>query len=138
MNIVNETLITIPGVPIPLKRHRVSKGRTYDPQSDIKEDIYWIIREQIKAFPLKEIVTIELTFFMRIPKSLSKKKQLALDGKPHCKKPDIDNLIKFYLDVCNGVLYKDDSQIYKINATKIYSEKPQTKLIIKYGVSDNV
>ena len=33
--------------------------------------------------------------------------------------------IKGVKDAMNGIVYKDDSQVYKINATKIYSEEPR-------------
>lgn len=41
-------------------------------------------------------------------------------------RPDIDNYIKFYLDVLNGIAYKDDSQIVKIKAVKMYSSPAKT------------
>jgi len=130
---MNKTLVTIPGQPIPLKRHRTSRGRTYDPQAELKETIFWIIRNQIKPDILQEDIKAKLSFFMRIPKYLSNKKKLELLNQPHCKKPDLDNLIKFYLDVCNGLLYKDDAQINTINAKKIYSDNPRTIIEITSG-----
>jgi len=40
--------------------------------------------------------------------------------KNRCKKNDIDNLIKHSLDCLKGVLFKDDSQVKKICATKYF------------------
>ena len=34
--------------------------------------------------------------------------------------PDLDNLLKFSLDLFNGVLYKDDCQVTSIKTTKTY------------------
>ena len=45
-------------------------------------------------------------------------------------KPDIDNLLKFVMDVGNGVLWKDDSQIYKVDMEKIYSVNGYTKITV--------
>lgn len=45
-------------------------------------------------------------------------------------KPDIDNLLKFVMDAGNGVLWKDDSQIYKVDMEKIYSVKGYTNITV--------
>lgn len=60
------------------------------------------------------------------PKSLSKKKQMQLIGKPYPKKPDMDNITKAIQDSLNGLAYKDDNQIVSINAEK------------KYGLADRI
>jgi Holliday junction resolvase RusA-like endonuclease len=44
----------------------------------------------------------------------------------HIKKPDLDNLAKFFLDCSNKLLFNDDSQICELRAKKIYSSKPGT------------
>lgn len=35
------------------------------------------------------------------------------------KSPDVDNLCKFIMDACNGVIYRDDIQVFRLVATKI-------------------
>jgi Holliday junction resolvase RusA-like endonuclease len=65
--------------------------------------------------PLRGPITMDLTFHMPRPKSLSKK------IKVHIKKPDIDNLIKSVLDPLNKLFYHDDSQIIRITASKVYA-----------------
>jgi len=77
-------------------------------------------------------VKIEFEFLMPIPRSLSKKKTEEIVGGPHIKRPDIDNCIKFYCDVCNGLLYKDDSQVYNISAIKRYSDEPKTVIKVAW------
>jgi Holliday junction resolvase RusA-like endonuclease len=67
-----------------------------------------------------------------IPKSMPKDARLkAINGdlRP-TKKPDLDNAIKVHMDALNGIIYKDDSQITKISASKIYSEFPMVEVII--------
>jgi len=46
------------------------------------------------------------------------------------KKPDADNIAKIILDGCNGILYKDDSQIVKLISEKKYSENPRVEVEI--------
>lgn len=44
----------------------------------------------------------------------------------HIVRPDTTNLIKFAEDTLKGIVIEDDSQVYGIVATKIYSETPKT------------
>ena len=79
---------------------------------------------------LNQPIFMSLNFYMQIPESASKKKQDALLGIPHDKRPDLDNLIKFVLDVCNGLLFKDDAQVVKITAAKTWSKIPRTDITL--------
>lgn len=69
--------------------------------------------------------SLEIVFHLPIPKSLSKTKINAINGKPHNKKPDIDNLVKAFLDTAT----KQDSFVYKIKASKFYSLNPKIIII---------
>lgn len=57
---------------------------------------------------------LSITFFMPMPKSWSNKKRLEMLGSPHQQRPDIDNLIKSFLDA----LCEDDSYVYYVEAEK--------------------
>lgn len=131
--------IIIPGKPIPLKRPRLGRNKVYDSQSHIKEMLFWEVSSQLEKpnqlSHFKGPITLDMSFHMPIPK-LSKKKRLALIGQPHIKRPDLDNLIKFYCDVCNVLLYRDDSQVYNIFATKTYELIPKTIIIVRQGERD--
>lgn len=150
-SLMSKLIITIPGKPIPLNRPRFSKGHVYDSQAVIKEDLYWEIKQNVTMYNMargvdfpaslystfKGPVQIHYTFFMPIAKSTSKKRSLVLIDTPHIKKPDTDNILKLYNDVCNGLLYYDDSQIYKLTATKLYSDNPRTEITLTYGESND-
>jgi Holliday junction resolvase RusA-like endonuclease len=87
--------------------------------------------EQAIALIHKLPVITRMTFHMPIPKSLSQKKQKELIGKPHIKKPDRDNLEKFYMDCANGVIWADDALNYRSELVeKIYSDNPRTEMEI--------
>jgi len=66
---------------------------------------------------------------MPIPKSKSSK----LDGTPHYKRPDNDNLQKMYLDCLQmaGNILTDDSIVSEIHAYKVYSKNPRTEIVIE-------
>jgi len=131
--------ISIPGIPLPTRRARHSrrKGKTitYDPLSEEKETIRWQIRSKLSNFELIEgPIELEFKFFMPIPRSTPKKNlQLILDGKiKHTKKPDVDNVMKTYMDCMTGIVYIDDGQVYKVSACKMYSEYPRTEITIRW------
>ncbi len=59
-------------------------------------------------------------------------RQKALDGSIAQHKFDLDNLETFVLDCFNGLFYKDDRQIIKLNSTKYYDLVPRTEITINY------
>ena len=68
-----------------------------------------------------------------VPASWSKAKRArALAGVEwHTSKPDADNVAKAILDACNGVVFRDDSQIVILIATKAFSEEPGVRVVIR-------
>jgi Holliday junction resolvase RusA-like endonuclease len=72
---------------------------------------------------LKTPVSVFLYVRLPVPQSYSNKRRDAcLSGleKP-CKKPDIDNIAKTYLDAMNGVIFVDDTQVIDLHVKKLYS-----------------
>ena len=70
---------------------------------------------------------------MPIPKSMSRKERdIAEKGNlKHLKKPDVDNLIKLYLDVLSELVFEDDNCVSIGQAIKIYSQSPKTVIYIQ-------
>lgn len=87
------------------------------------------VRRQAVANALESILTgpirVELDFFLPRPKAHLKKDGFPKPKTPvwHCKKPDLDNLIKAVTDAITDtqLVWLDDSQICEITATKTYS-----------------
>lgn len=81
-----------------------------------------------RALPL----TLKLTAYYSIPKSVSKKnRQLMIAGKIRpLKKPDADNVMKVVCDALNGVAYADDVQIVTVILDRFYSEYPHLDVSI--------
>ena len=129
--------IIIPGKPIAKKRPRFARrGKfvtTYSDQETEEGKVLWEIRQQRPKKLMEGPISIYLWFGMPIPKSTSKKRfQLMLKGNiRHTKKPDVDNLIKFYLDVMNNEVFEDDKQIFYLSAIKEYTKKPRTEIRIE-------
>lgn len=123
--------IIIPGVPIPQgrMRHR-SLGKhvmTYDPKAKEKKAIREALM-QVKDIPSFEFPRISFLFCMPIPKSTTKK-QMAIYEKgnvKHDKKPDVDNLIKLYLDCLDGIIFHGDQKVSLGSSVKVYHMAPKT------------
>ena len=72
---------------------------------------------------LETPVSVFLYVRLPVPQSYSKKRtEACLSGLERpCKKPDIDNIAKTYLDAMNGVIFKDDTQVVDLHVKKVYS-----------------
>lgn len=73
--------------------------------------------------PIEGRVQVEINASFEVPKSAKKAdKELMLENKINpTKKPDIDNIVKIVLDAMNGIAFKDDTQITKLQVEKTYS-----------------
>jgi len=130
----NKTLV-IPGSPVAQKRPRFSRrlGRAFNSQSEIDNSITWHLASQWAQDALDCPVTLDLVFYVKIPASASKKRKAALQGQPCLKHCDVDNFLKKYLDCGNGVIYKDDAQVWKISARKVWEElDPRTEITVSW------
>ena len=81
---------------------------------------------------LETPVRVFLYVRLPVPQSYSKKRREAcLSGteKP-CKKPDIDNIAKTYLDAMNGVIFVDDTQVVDLHIKKLYSDKAGVDVMV--------
>jgi Holliday junction resolvase RusA-like endonuclease len=82
--------------------------------------------------PLKTPVSVFLYVRLPIPQSYPKKrKEACLNGSEMpCKKPDIDNIAKTYLDAMNGVIFVDDTQVIDLHVKKLYAEKAGVDVMV--------
>ena len=124
--------IILNGNPIPQQRPRFAKysKHIYDPQADLKKKLFPQLLPQIPKELFDDFIFLQMIFYMPFQKSVSKKFIEENFHLPHIKRPDIDNLIKFYLDLMIGFVYTDDCTVAKISAQKVYSNNPRTLIII--------
>ena len=82
--------------------------------------------------PLETPVSVFLYIRHAVPQSYSKKRTKAcLSGlEQPCKKPDIDNIAKTFLDGMNGVVFKDDTQVIDLHVKKVYSAVPGCDVMV--------
>jgi Holliday junction resolvase RusA-like endonuclease len=82
--------------------------------------------------PLKTPVSVFLYVRLPIPQSYPKKrKEACLNGSEMpCKKPDIDNIAKTYLDAMNGVIFVDDTQVIDLHVKKVYATEAGVDVMV--------
>ena len=68
----------------------------------------------------KETVALAMSFYFQKPKSANRKHMTV--------KPDLDKLVRGILDSGTGVLYKDDSQVNVMSATKDYGSPERVEI----------
>lgn len=135
----------IRGKPLPLIRHRSSRGFTYNPssaaQAKFRDSLLQIMPQKhhpkiiddcvsgdapITFFSDSDFLEVSIVFRLKRPKSHfvnstpgeGRIKDKA-PGKFHTSRSDIDNLAKFVLDSLNGLLYADDRQVVSLKAMKM-------------------
>lgn len=106
--------IIIPGEPIAMKRPRVARGHAYNPQYKEKKAaqkqmwVAWMDRDTITA-PLY----LQFTFYV------------SRDNK------DIDNMIKWQMDVMQSIVFKNDLQVKIITAEKLKAKSGETVITVR-------
>lgn len=126
--------IIIPGAPVAQARMRHFRrgGFTgvFDPNGADKKRIRAILS---KVDPMQfENPKISFVFYMPTPKQVPKKLLDAYcsERKKHKKKPDVDNLVKLYLDCLDEIFFAGDQRVTLGPCLKVYSPTPRTVILI--------
>ena len=142
----NEVRIFVKGNPVPKARPRFTKrGFTYDVQGKQKTDFLLQVKSQMPDKLMTGPIQMKCLFKIQRPKSHYRAGKYASKLKPsspvhHIQRPDTDNYAKFCMDCLNGVAYKDDSQVFMLEAHKAwteYGEDPETLIDIMEYLGDS-
>tara|TARA_R100000406_G_scaffold95172_2_gene88741 strand:- start:582 stop:953 length:372 start_codon:yes stop_codon:yes gene_type:complete len=91
---------------------------------------YWRYKDELirqaKDKNYKPGNTLDIEFCIPMPKSWSLKKKAEYAGEPHQNKPDLDNLLKGFLDC----LMDEDKMVHTINARKTWMYEGRGLIII--------
>jgi Holliday junction resolvase RusA-like endonuclease len=129
---------TVYGTPVAQGRPRFSSQggftRAYDPKKskDFKKYVKLVAAENRPKKLLEGPLQLFIRVYKPTLKNFSKKKLAAAESgelRP-VTKPDVDNYVKGIKDACNQILWKDDSQVVELLASKWYSEKPRIEIIV--------
>lgn len=113
-------------------RARLGRYGAYDPQDDKKKSDKWGFALQMREKGFlklhKQPLYLNLVSHVQMPKSWTEAKRNDYRGHPCIVTPDIDNCVKYYCDVLNGIAYEDDSHISHLWAEKIYWDTPSVEI----------
>lgn len=117
---------TLPIEPVPKGRPRLGRHGVHTPPETVRfeREVALLAKRHAPRVPLDGPIYVDLTFVLRKPKQTK-------NTEP-CVRPDVDNFSKGVLDALNQVFWKDDGQIVKLNARKIYAQgkPPQIEVVI--------
>lgn len=126
----------VKGKPVGKGRPRFTRtGHTYTPDRTrrYEQAVACECRKAMKGrepSSLPQHVSIGVSLMP--PKSWGKAKRAkALHGEIKPGKPDIDNYLKAVLDGCNGIAFRDDSQVVSVYAVKEYAETEGVRVVIE-------
>lgn len=124
-------IYTLPGNPTPLARPRFGRNRVFDMQKLLKINHGIILNHIHGNRPFYSgPLSLSATFYLGFPSHMSAKKKRENTGQYRTIRPDLDNYIKYILDVANKVLFYDDALIAVVHAKKIYDPNPRTEFTI--------
>ncbi len=130
----------IPGPPVAKGRPRAAviagRPRLYTPaKTERYESRVALFAQQAMAGrpPLDGAVHVEIVAWLAVPRSWSvKRRVLALTDKIHpAARPDVDNLAKAVLDGANGIVWRDDSQIVRLDVAKCYGNTARVDVLVR-------
>ncbi len=133
---LHSNTIVLPGVPVSqarMKHRRIGNFvSTYDPKAKEKLKIRELL-EGMTGFLEYEYPRVSFVFYMPIPTSTPKKLREQYESGlfKHDKKPDVDNLIKLYLDCLDGIVIHGDQKVSLGPCVKLYHLEPKTVIHIQ-------
>ena len=127
---------TIPGTPKGKGRPRFSRksGAAFTPKETRNHEAYVKMlaakaMEEAVLGPFDGPVKVVINVMCEVPASWPKKKKaLAAANILKPTNGDLDNIVKAITDAMNSVVYKDDRQIYRIEATRMFADKALTSV----------
>lgn len=112
-----------PGMRYPVVTNDNIKNKSW---SQAVSSVAQMVKGQYAAnTPLDGPLSIRLSFYLPRPKSA-----------PRCvhyptKRPDLDKMVRSVKDALTGVLYRDDSQVVHLNASKSYASDPGVEVTLE-------
>jgi len=89
--------------------------------------------EVFRAEPLCGPLAVTILCVLPRPQAMVWKKR-PMPRVPHDKhRPDVDNLAKSVMDALNGLVWRDDGQIHRLQVQKVIAagdEQPHTEIVI--------
>jgi len=125
--------------PVPASRPRVTRWGTFygKKYKEFKREMGVMLIESDRpslvnpVLWLEDLISADMTFFVPMARSWSKKKKSLKNGQFCDNNADLDNYEKAILDSLNGVYFNDDRQIVQQKSQKIWAETGSIRIILK-------
>ena len=125
--------------PVPASRPRVTRWGTFygKKYKEFKREMGVMLIESDQPTEvnptlwLEDLISADMTFFVPMARSWSKKKKSLKNGQFCDNNADLDNYEKAILDSLNGIYFKDDRQIVSQKSQKIWAETGKIKIILR-------
>ena len=99
----------------------MKENTSYEDKHNLKNTVIW----------LEDLISADMTFFVPMARSWSKKKKSLKNGQFCDNNADLDNYEKAILDSLNGIYFNDDRQIVQQKSQKIWAETGSIRIILK-------
>lgn len=128
----NRIVVSFEINPTPASRPRVTRWGTFygKKYKGFKKDMDELLLDIDKEW-LEGLIFADMTFFVAIPKSWSKKKKKLKSGQWCDNNADLDNYEKAILDSLSGAYFHDDRQIVQQQSKKIWADTGSIKIILE-------
>ncbi len=122
----------VPGKAQGLDRSRqAANGHRFDTEKNKTNKAYICLKAEAAAEeagvalpipPYRKGYTLYMVIYSKPPKSYTKKKlaEIQRDEWKPLTKPDVDNVLKLYLDAMNGRIIEDDRFMTEVNVKRAY------------------
>lgn len=124
-------VIKFEGKPIALARPRFGGGRVYtkSDQKDAMEEWRVYFLRCLREHGIKKAPQLPCSVHLEFHYKSASKKEI---GSPKTTRADVDNLCKWVLDCGNEILWKDDGLVHSLSSVKLWAEKAQTIISIRW------
>lgn len=146
----NKEVITLSfikkGTPENYVRERYTSrgGRFYNKKGGLMKKDHEFYAKQIPTLLRKRLselvvnktadyyVSLDIDFYVPIQKAESIKRSVLKEKKiiRPAIRPDLDNYLKYSLDVLHNIIFDDDSRVVTVNSNKYYSVTPRTEIFV--------
>jgi Holliday junction resolvase RusA-like endonuclease len=108
-------------------RSGTTRVSVYDPHEsrDWKRTVMSRVVDVKPAAPVAE-TALEMALVFHLPRPQSLPKRVV----HHIRRPDVDNLAKAIKDALRGIVYRDDSQIVRLQVEKRYGDTPGVEIVV--------
>jgi Holliday junction resolvase RusA-like endonuclease len=112
----------------------------YDPGDKSKKAIRERVKDAVEAQVGGEMEIprgechLRAVYYTQTPTSFNSVDRVLAEQKilRPLAKPDVDNLVKEFMDSCNGLLWEDDGQVVYAGPEKYYSENPRMEFTVTF------